>query len=410
MADTWHLKERLRIAIACVPLALAGCTKSPREGTSPSPTVMTAADAAVVVAVVVDAGVMASTTPTPSPTPILPQPRPDWNMPSCPDGDWCGTSAVAGKMKLKGSTTEQGCASALDLKQRPKELASLSGDLPTMDWSSVNLDATATAERRKQGPANACCYHWNTPCPGGRPALEGGRAQLAEVFAGAARHPRASDAELGLGTLAGHDDLRLWLSRAWLADARAEHASIASFARAEIELTIAGAPAALLTACRRARADEVRHARACFTLASVYAGRHFSPGELPTLTTRRTLSEIAVATFLEGCVGETIAALAATRALAGCRTPGVTRVLGRIVRDETRHAELAWRTIAWAIATGGPEVRSALMSAATTARLEPEHEHEHEHVRALGRLSPLAQSQAAHDAWTQIITPTLALL
>ena len=96
--------------------------------------------------------------------------------------------------------------------------------------------------------------------------------------------------------------------------------------------------------------------------------------------------------------------------------------LTRIVRDETRHAELAWRTIAWAIATGGPEVRTALMSAATAARLEHEHEHEHEHahahahehehehVRALGRLSPLAQSQAARDAWTQIITPTLSIL
>jgi len=34
-----------------------------------------------------------------------------------------------------------------------------------------------------------------------------------------------------------------------------------------------------------------------------------------------------------------------------------------IVRDETRHAELAWATVRWALDTGGAPVRCALEAA-----------------------------------------------
>lgn len=61
------------------------------------------------------------------------------------------------------------------------------------------------------------------------------------------------------------------------------------------------------------------------------------------------LRQIVRLSFLEGCLGETSAALEAAEALAHCSDPCVRAVLGRIARDERAHAELAWRFVAWAL-------------------------------------------------------------
>jgi hypothetical protein len=48
-------------------------------------------------------------------------------------------------------------------------------------------------------------------------------------------------------------------------------------------------------------------------------------------------------------VGETVAAIEAAEQLAHASDPVVRSVLSRISEDETRHAELAWRFVAWAL-------------------------------------------------------------
>src|SRR5436190_13763000 len=65
----------------------------------------------------------------------------------------------------------------------------------------------------------------------------------------------------------------------------------------------------------------------------------------------------------EGCIGETVAALEAREALARASDPAVRAVLARIARDEARHAELAWRTVAWALSIGDERVRAAVAAA-----------------------------------------------
>jgi hypothetical protein len=130
------------------------------------------------------------------------------------------------------------------------------------------------------------------------------------------------------------------------------------------------------------------------------------------------LVALACATFVEGCVGETIAALAALRASRGCEVAPIQSALAGIAEDETRHAELAWATLAFAVHRGGAEVADAvrrlaaeLMTASTASTsgstadpLPPEL------LAAHGRLSAAALVQARHDAWQEIIGPTLELV
>jgi hypothetical protein len=155
---------------------------------------------------------------------------------------------------------------------------------------------------------------------------------------------------------------RRQLAAAWLADAQSEHASIASFARFTLHLLALAAPPDLIGDAQRAASDEVEHAKLCFALASRYAGRSLGPGALSIegALAAVSLTDLAVATVREGCVGETMSAVLAGERLERARDTEVRAALGRIAADETRHAELAWRTVAWAIARGGDAVRESV--------------------------------------------------
>jgi hypothetical protein len=155
------------------------------------------------------------------------------------------------------------------------------------------------------------------------------------------------------------------LARGWLDDALAEHASIASFARFTLELLALGAPSDMVLAAQRAGLDEVRHARTCFALASRYAGKPAQPGALETESALRAadLVDFAYRTVLEGCVGETIAALIVAEQARSATQPALRRALERIARDEERHAELAWQAVRWALDRGGVPVHAAVARA-----------------------------------------------
>ena len=153
------------------------------------------------------------------------------------------------------------------------------------------------------------------------------------------------------------------LAAAWTADALLEHASIAAFSRFSLELLAVGAPADLVIAAHQAALDEVRHARICFALAQGYACAPIGPSAFPfdgAINISTDLVSLAVATAREGCIGETLAAAIAAEQLARAVNPAVRRALSAIAEDEARHAELAWRTVAWAIERGGEPVRAAV--------------------------------------------------
>jgi hypothetical protein len=235
-----------------------------------------------------------------------------------------------------------------------------------------------------QTPADACAV--DADCPGGeRCALQGDRRACTGAACSVGR-PFLVD---GAARLAGVADRSDWLedmpspctaalspaarARAaayWTEIGRMEHASIAAFARFVLELLGLGAPPGLLRAAQEAMADETIHAQMAFALASAYLGTGVGPGPLSldhvrTAADGRSFFGVVVR---EGCIGETMAAVEAEEALASTKDPVVRAVLARIARDETRHAELAWRTAAWALRLPGSsgwalEVPAALAEA-----------------------------------------------
>jgi hypothetical protein len=155
------------------------------------------------------------------------------------------------------------------------------------------------------------------------------------------------------------------LAASWLKDALEEHASIAAFARFTMLMLSVGAPPDLIADSQRASLDEIKHARACFALARRYGARDIGPGALEVADSLGTLSlaDLAVLTVQEGCVGETLGVLLASEQLAHAVDPEVTRILRKVVADENRHAELAWRFVKWAVSVGGHEVERRVAEA-----------------------------------------------
>ncbi|HEX4339729.1 MAG TPA: ferritin-like domain-containing protein [Polyangiaceae bacterium] len=192
-------------------------------------------------------------------------------------------------------------------------------------------------------------------CSVGRPFLVGGAARLA-----AAVERTDFRSELRPDVRALDAGARDAIGAYWTDIGLMEHASVAAFARFALELSSMGAPAELLAATDTAILDEIAHARDAFALAGEYAGRNLGPGALDfrdALAGRSPLDVVRTA-ILEGCIGETVAAVAASEALAGATDPAVRAALTRVVPDETRHAELAWRFVRWVVSDGPAALRS----------------------------------------------------
>jgi hypothetical protein len=183
-------------------------------------------------------------------------------------------------------------------------------------------------------------------CAIGRPFVVEGSERVAPVQA---RRDWCDDCELPLAGLAL--DLRQRVASAWERIGQMEHASVAAFARFALQLLSLGAPPQLVEGATRAMADETRHARQAFGLASRYAGRALGPGPLDVQRSLddASLLEIVRLVVREGCIGETAAALEAREAAEHAVDPRLAELLRAVAEDETRHAELAWRFVAWAL-------------------------------------------------------------
>jgi hypothetical protein len=190
------------------------------------------------------------------------------------------------------------------------------------------------------------CYELGLSGNCGRPFLVRGKARIAAqqpLFGAEQTCPVPDRGALG-------PSQRARIAEHYAQAALMEHASIAAFARFTLQLLALGAPASLVRQSVVATADEERHARACFALAARYSQEAISAGALDVNGALDAVDLLEVVRLVidEGCAGESIAALEAHAAADLATDASVKRTLSEIAADEARHAELAFRFVAWA--------------------------------------------------------------
>lgn len=235
-----------------------------------------------------------------------------------------------------------------------------------------------------------CTYRYECDycCAYGRPYLDETGTPVTSGVVADGRWSSAA-ARPAVDTLT--DAERSSIGHHWLENGQAEHSSVAGFHRFALDLLAHGAPPELVLRAQQAAGQEVRHAVDCFSLASAYLGRPWGPAPLDlgkSAPIARSLAELAAWTARDGAIGETVAALLASRCLLDATDPAVRAVLERIVADETAHAELAWDTLRWALDAGGPEVADVVRS--VFASLRPP-------ARSDGRVSPTLAAHGVPD-------------
>lgn len=199
-------------------------------------------------------------------------------------------------------------------------------------------------------------------CPIGRPFLIDGEARRSALCIGIDATPGEARE-----TASVHNER---IAAHWAEQALMEHASIAAFARFTLQLLQLGAPAGLVQASVSAGQDEAEHARLCFEIATRHRGAALSAGPLNIAGALPTLSleQIVDLVIEEGCIGETCAALFAAEGCSHATDVHIKAVLAKIRDDEFRHAELAWRFVAWA--TEQPEFDTRALPSMFTRAIE----------------------------------------
>lgn len=260
------------------------------------------------------------------------------SMPSCPDGDFCVDGVPPGAVGHAPAPFDA-CA---DEVPYPTD-----GSIDNYD---ISFSADWTSYERNAKHADACCYHWFEPCPGGRPLRDADGAMIVATIVRSEVVPSHHSAR---------DPVR---ARTWARAALFEHASVASFAQFSLQLLALGAPADLVARSTRAALDELEHARLAFALAAAFGDDVVAAGPLPIASAPLDVTPVGVmrATLRDGCIAETLAALQARRDLVDARSDAEHDALVRIADDEERHAELAFATIAWLLETFGTPIRDAL--------------------------------------------------
>jgi hypothetical protein len=297
--------------------------------------------------------VIATATATATATPPVEEPGSFVPMGRCPSGTFCVHESAKVAARAPAPFAKCGATAV-----HPEDMEDSGVEYRTA--RSVSFSSTDTATERKKDPA-ACCYTWVIPCPGGRAFRDAtGTPRVADTVA--RTDWTASIAALSTAQL--DDEERARLAEHWTREAAFEHASIASFAQLTLDLLSVGAPPELLEATQRAALDEIEHARITFALATSYGARAVGPAALAALPgASRTLAALARSTFVDACVGESVASAALAEASRTATDSVLGELLATMSGDEERHAELAWRIVAWALCTGGEEVASVLTEA-----------------------------------------------
>ncbi len=194
---------------------------------------------------------------------------------------------------------------------------------------------------------------------------------------------------------------------AFLAEvAQLEAAAVPAFDQLVGDLRRHGAPARMVVAARRARADEVRHARVTRRLAARYGARVVAPRIEPT--EHHDLEAVAADNLVEGCVRETFGALVAHLQARRAADPVLRRALGRIAIDETRHAALSWSLQEWARARMPSAARRRLARHGADAVHRLSQELTGAHPEAVYRLAGMPRPDDAKALFGQLHARLLA--
>lgn len=187
--------------------------------------------------------------------------------------------------------------------------------------------------------------------PSGRPLRLGAAVLLPDVGTRTDAEPESPE--------------RAALAEEWIGAARAEYASIWAFHRLAADLTAAGAPEALVREALDAAKDEEHHALLCAGLAETAFWMHPLAPEACrprwNWPSDEATAALAREAWVDGCLGEGIAAAQAERAGDECEDQTVGAVQATIGRDERRHAELGWRILTWAWRSGGATARDQIV-------------------------------------------------
>jgi len=161
------------------------------------------------------------------------------------------------------------------------------------------------------------------------------------------------------------------VAKAWRENGRTEHASVAAFANLTLDLLALGAPEALIRAAQQDALDEIRHTRACFSLARDLDGEDQSPGPFPqpqgwsfgTRFRRIKLARLAVESLIDGALHEGLSAAVMAKLATRTTIPAIASTLLGLAADEGRHAAHGWDAVEWCLQEGGPAVAAALRGA-----------------------------------------------
>ncbi len=304
----------------------------------------------------------------------------------CNHGTFCVPAPAA--VEVSATAPHEDCSAFTHLA--PDAARSVKAEIRATLRVRFNAEETT---RARSAQSDACCYTWFEHCRG-RPLVIGGHALVADVVerAGWAAAPLA----LAKSPLQ---------ACSWQREAAHEHASVAAFLRLANQLMVLDAPHTLIEGATRAAHEELRHAKIAFTIASSWAGVPLGPARL-TLPVEPTLShtELAVTTYLEGCVAETVAA-AILRAALVHLPPVVRRLMRSVAADEERHAAYSWRLAAWFAREQASRAAIAAMAERVTCP------HARDALPSYGVIGPGERRSIAMTTLAQIVRPlTRALL
>jgi len=273
---------------------------------------------------------------------------------------------------------------------------------PACGKKILEVDSDGTLYVYEGPPMKSCCYtvlveeedrepdSCGVP---GRPYFEGDRVLQAPLCSPTARSLVASSPR----------------AAAWATSGAGEHASVAAFSRLALELMAHGAPASLLRGVHQAALDEVGHAETCWALARRFGAKVTGAGPFPFTTAVAVdtpLATVAASAVREGCLAETLGAHLLLTAAELAVEPEVKAALSAMAAEETEHAALSFRIVAWALRTGGAEVdvavRAAFAAPLPRADLEELALRSNVDVRRL--------EQAAEDGVRDVLGPARELL
>jgi hypothetical protein len=265
----------------------------------------------------------------------------------CASGEICFCGAEVNRCQPATCTSDADCGAGLLCASYGGGCASgtVAGFACQMRTDECTTDADCDGDIAQCQPGEGGRVCVTAAC--GRPFLVAGAPRLARTEVRSDYLVRSAPLDTASLSVAS----RIELAERWTRMALMEHASIAAFARFTLELLAVGAPAALVAEAARALADEQRHAVLCFGVASEYAGHPVGPGvlEISDCAPATELERVVETTFLEGCLGETLAAVEARELAESASEPTLAELLRTIADDESRHAALAFRFVRWAL-------------------------------------------------------------